>query len=156
MPMEVERANNEKYSKQTYELLREFVGELEYRGWNNLTDWHTYAEDVMRAVLEPTFDYSLTNANVSRANAAVFDLEGMDAAGERILIQVSTDDSRGKVQGTLSKLGDDGARCHLETAHTAFEQKLSSVHPNNRVARDNLELVLDDLTHCDSGMFSQD
>lgn len=156
MPVEDERANNEKYSMQIYDLLHEFVGDLEYRGWNNLTDWHTYAEDVMRAVLEPTFDYRLTNANVSRANAAAFDLGGTNAAGERALIQVSTDDSRGKVQGTLNKLGDDGAGCHLETALTVFEHKFGLVHPNTRVVRDTPELVLGDLTNSDSGMLSQD
>ena len=135
MPVEVERANNERYNQQIYDLLREFAKDLEYRGWNNLTDWHTYAEDVMRAVLEPTFDYCLANANVSRANAAAFDLEGTDAAGERVLVQVSTDDSRGKVQGTLNKLGEDGASCHLRfmflvEKHTAYKEDIPFVVPN--------------------------
>lgn len=136
MTVDVVREKNERYCEEIYQLLTEFTKGIDYRGWNNITSWHQYAEDVMRAVLEPALGYSIRNANISKSNEAAIDLIGEDADGRAVIVQVSSDDSRRKIQATLdspelkSYKGSHLVFLFLVETHKKYDEKKPFANPH--------------------------
>lgn len=88
------------YCDEIQSALEDLLRRLEINAKAGRTDLHRDAENIMLSVLEPTYGLRLRNANIEVSNADAFDL--IDTT-QRVIIQVSTDDSRGKIQSTLCK-----------------------------------------------------
>lgn len=65
----------------------------------NLHDSNVLSEDVFKAILTITYGLKLQNANLIKQNIKAIDL--IDCSSKTI-IQVSSDNSKAKVQGSLN------------------------------------------------------
>lgn len=81
--------------------------EVKLNGALNLLDSNVLSEEVFMTILNITYGYNLQNANIIEHNAKAIDLIDIDS---KLIIQVSSDNSKTKVQSSLSKI--DLARFH--------------------------------------------
>lgn len=94
--MELERLTNIIISKLAY-----ISTEVKLNGSLNLLDVNVLSEDVLKTIMNIIYGYNLQNANIERQNIKAIDLVDYNA---KIIIQVSAENSRTKVQNSLSKI----------------------------------------------------
>ena len=75
--------------------------EVRLSGSMNLLDSNVLLEDVFKEILNITYGLKLQNANLTKQNIKAIDL--IDCSSKTI-IQVSSDNSKAKVQGSLNKI----------------------------------------------------
>lgn len=82
--------------------LSQLAAEVSLRGKLNLTDIHVMSEDFYAGFLNVVYDLHLRNANITNQNAEGIDLVDDD---NKIIIQVSSICSRGKINHSLQEVG---------------------------------------------------
>lgn len=87
------------YDYVSYSLARHVV-EIKMQGSKGFTDLHRAAEFFYVQLLNLIFDVHLRNADIDMPNCASFD--AIDAA-EKLLVQISSDDSREKIERSLTR-----------------------------------------------------
>lgn len=75
--------------------------EVKLKSAVNLLDTNVLSEDVFKTILNTIYGWDLQNANVAEQNIKAIDLVDNTA---KILVQVSSDNSKAKVQSSLSKI----------------------------------------------------
>lgn len=75
--------------------------EVKLNGALNLLDSNVLSEEVFMTILNITYGYNLRNVNIIEHNAKAIDLVDNDA---KLIVQVSSDNSKAKVQSSLSKI----------------------------------------------------
>ena len=75
--------------------------EVKLKSAVNLLDTNVLSEDVFKTILNTIYGWDLQNANVAEQNIKAIDLVDNTA---KILVQVSSDNSKAKVQSSLNKI----------------------------------------------------
>ena len=94
--MEIKKLTNSITSKLSY-----LSTEIKLNGSLNLLDTNVLSEDIFKTILNIVYGYNLQNANNAEPNIKAIDLVDYTA---KTIIQVSADNSKTKVQNSLSKI----------------------------------------------------
>lgn len=94
--MELKRLTNIITSKLTY-----LSTEIQLNGTLNLLDSNILSEEIFNTILNIVYDWNLENANFAEQNIKAIDL--VDTIS-KIIVQVSSDNSKTKVQKSLDKI----------------------------------------------------
>lgn len=87
-----------------YDKLAILSTEIRLRGKFNMYDIHIVAETFFAELMNLIFGYQLKNINLYEHNAKAIDLIDTE---NKIIVQVSSDNSRGKVQSSLSGIKEE-------------------------------------------------
>lgn len=94
--MELKRLNGIITSRLSY-----LSSEIKLNGSINLLDSNVLSEDIFKTILNITYGWNLQNANLTEQNIKAIDLVDSTA---KIFVQVSSDNSKTKVQSSLDKI----------------------------------------------------
>lgn len=145
--------NRDNYLREIADHLGRVAYQVEARNSIRLFDLATAAEDFYKGLLNLVYDLNLVNLNIEKPNTKAIDL-GDSAA--RKCIQVTSENSIGKIRDTVTKFDEDGRDADYDELTVLLltrkknYRELPTPSKAVLVAKDYRDLIEDIKNDCDS------